>query len=1644
MPAARHAVRIVALSAAMLMLVGGAAARAASPEPDAALAGVLGDPRFAPHIVKALDARDKGLVDDTLDHLRQANNAIKRAKGANHPDQLPVLDLAAELLFDAGRLDDAVTPLKRAVAIRESLIAAGQAGNHPVAMASSLLLMGRAHASKGRFDSGLESLTKAVRVLDDSLGPSHEATQQARKELADAVAIFEETLGMDHPATSKAQRERIAVEVSVGDYAAAAHVLEGMLDAERVRAGGSGPPTAGVLALTGELARMIQCSGRPEDAVSLIETAVDRVGKSADSRRAAARCLRVLAEIHLEDDATHAAAEAARRALEIDSALGEAAAPAVTLDRLLLILAGEPEDADAAKALPQLSAQLTQHASQYPDEAALGFRLAARAALAAADNGSAADLSRQAADLDEPRLGPAHPDTLSDRLLFARSDMAAGNRDEALTILEAAHLDARTSLGASHSMTLEIAESIAECQTDLGHIDAAEKVVLALVSRRIPCAGKAHETRLVTVIDGVADALEADGEKSRAAALRDGLVSLRRAQFGADDARVADTLATLGRLRLAAKKWDDAIRFYEESLAIRERGGDPDHPESAACLLAVGKAYRAVKRHEDARTALSRAAAIWQVTLGGSHPVACETMKLLALTELSLGRPNAALPLMEKLLAAYDADPRTDPEHIARLLVKLAEVRTGRGDLDIARSHLARALALRSASDAVVTAVDVADFAKRNRLADDEDAITISGARQLADADASSTPAAGVVAETLRAAWELHAAGQREAARELVRARLSKAESEGLGDTAAQAELLVTLADMREEPLAAGPAVESYRRAAAIRGATLGDEHPATIAAALRLGGVGVTIGNASLARSMLAFATRGTSLTADHAGAAVLARDIAGQTALIALARDEAGFALDAIRAQRRLCAAGDPDAQASVLEHLGWRQFISGGLEDARMFRESVADAMDEGDLTHHRCARAAALAKAATAAARGDNSAADSLLEELVASDERVFESSDPRLAADLVRLAITRERAGRTAAGGVRPRAWAAIDTFQRRSGAKAGTCDVEAVVDLTAALVEADDVERAERVLKAVIDSINVPGARKPVTAGRLLLELGDLQLVRHPRQASRSFSEALRIVRDAVGGGHGIAVAAAIRLEAASRRAAEIEQAPLAGGPQGVSRPRDGTRRPAADVPSELRAAASGLAAPLGTMSRRAGQPSGQGEPSATPSPTDDRTTSGDAADPATQTTGHVGDASKPHRASELVWLLSRDAATMVTAPPAPQPAARVLTGAARPADRALSLGQRTEALKQSAETARANGDVSLELESLRQLGALEWNQYGGGSPRVIATMLRYAEAIREGGDHVRATALLTRARDMVEDGTSERVVASVLQARLHRDRGDTSAATESIMQAARELRVLMKSSLLTEPRRTDGTGADRERAVLLAALDVAREAVQSGLPEVAMSVCDVVRRMATDERLPTGIAACNVVVLVEARLARREATDAEPDARWLLDTALGGERGQSDPDLISERRALLARVLLAAERDEWTEHAVAATRALAARLAKATPETCPPRLVAASRELADAVVAGGDAAVVSPLVEGLKHAALACLPAGHEQTSPALEAASRLALASGREDVADALLEAAQSAAEIRRPAAPVSEAEVRDHTARADGYAQ
>ena len=152
-------------------------------------------------------------------------------------------------------------------------------------------------------------------------------------------------------------------------------------------------------------------------------------------------------------------------------------------------------------------------------------------------------------------------------------------------------------------------------------------------------------------------------------------------------------MVRLANARQASGNHTDAVTLYQKAIEIMEQVRSATDPEVAAILVPLAVSHRAVGANEQAEESLARGLAIWEASVGPDHPVTIATLKPLALVRLALRKNDAALPLMARLLASYDADPATPQTDTIKLLKKLAQIHETRGEAEIARSYLERAVA---------------------------------------------------------------------------------------------------------------------------------------------------------------------------------------------------------------------------------------------------------------------------------------------------------------------------------------------------------------------------------------------------------------------------------------------------------------------------------------------------------------------------------------------------------------------------------------------------------------------------------------------------------------------------------------------------------------------------------------------------------------------------------------------------------------------------------------------------------------------------------------------------------------------------------------------------------------------------------------
>ena len=655
-------------------------------------AGSESDTRVRQLVWDAQRKRESGQTTEALADLRTANAVIKKAKGAGHPDTLTVLDLAGAILFENGQFSEAQTPLQKAVSLRVTLVSEGQQVP-PLGFATALVMLAKAQMAAGTFDKAAGLLEKAIGMFESG---SDAGQNNAQAALASAAL------------------EQLAdVHFALGDSAAAVAAIEQLRDRQLARRA-TGPTE--VLATATLLARGHAWSGRAADAIEPLTSAIAACERARGDLKAVPPALRQLAELQSEMGDDEAARATVERAFDIDRKAFGDGHPAVIVDQLKLLridgLMGGGET--ALTAAEPLVGALQDLASQDDPLAAAGLIAAAEAWLQAGDVQRAADLAKQAFDLDTRLLGIEHPDTATAEAVLGRCLL--GGRSESGDVaaarprLEHALTVTRRVRGPFHPETLDLVVVAGGAAVRAADRKAAEQFLKTILDCGAPPRNDAAEAQVCGLADAVAALQAKAGDSDRARETRASLIKLRQKQFGEGHERVADVIVKLANARQAAGAHADAVPLYERAVVMMQALRGADQPDVAVILTPLAASYRELKANDKAEEALARSLAIWEASVGPNHPMTIEVVKRLALVRLVLRKDEAALPLMTRLLAAYDADPSTPPVDRIKLLKKLAQIHDGRGDSEISKRYLAQAvegeavLARKAAAEAAAAA----------------------------------------------------------------------------------------------------------------------------------------------------------------------------------------------------------------------------------------------------------------------------------------------------------------------------------------------------------------------------------------------------------------------------------------------------------------------------------------------------------------------------------------------------------------------------------------------------------------------------------------------------------------------------------------------------------------------------------------------------------------------------------------------------------------------------------------------------------------------------------------------------------------------------------------------------------------------------
>jgi len=643
---------------------------AAPPQPKPPAKKAAPNPTTAA-LEKAAALRKDGKPDEALEVLRIATRQVKKRRGVGHADLLPIYDAAGEILVETDPKEMAESLYEKSIAIRERLQREGHLQGED-ALGRTWYLLARVQLAANKVEDALDSATKAVRILDATRGPAHDDTLAAWEVLARGVAACEDLLGPDDPASRRAREGLSALNEAYGRFAEAIDSRRTMLATLEKRHGrDSGEASVEMM----RLHRLLLDSGRAGEAI----TAQERLagGESSEPAALEARlaALRMLAELHLAAEHFTAATDACERALAASEARYGKNHPEVRCDRLALLAIetrrGRGPDASV------IGETVTG-----PDEEILPafVRALARAAAVLLERGDVEDAracASRAIGGEESWKGIPPAARLEHRLLLGRC-LLAMKSPEARGVLGEAVAEARTALGPGATLTSLLELCLAECEPleddDGNKTDLSVPTVRRVMERELPRRDFVQEQEIARVIAAVVKRASSDPtgpQDAPPASLWDAYIESRARQFGEEHPATATARLLAGGARLAARDPQAALPLLRAGEAALEKSLGENHPDVGGALLLVGLCEQAAA-DDAAEKSLERALSIWTKVAGDDNEATVAATPALAMMKVGADHTAEALPLLERLRAAYEAQGPRDAWRTAEVLVPLA------------------------------------------------------------------------------------------------------------------------------------------------------------------------------------------------------------------------------------------------------------------------------------------------------------------------------------------------------------------------------------------------------------------------------------------------------------------------------------------------------------------------------------------------------------------------------------------------------------------------------------------------------------------------------------------------------------------------------------------------------------------------------------------------------------------------------------------------------------------------------------------------------------------------------------------------------------------------------------------------------------
>ncbi|MCL4456874.1 MAG: CHAT domain-containing protein [Nitrospirae bacterium] len=172
------------------------------------------------------------------------------------------------------------------------------------------------------------------------------------------------------------------------------------------------------------------------------------------------------------------------------------------------------------------------------------------------------------------------------------------------------------------------------------------------------------------------------------------VLAIREKALGSEHPDVATSLSNLAGQYESTGRYAEAEPLYKRELEIREKVFGREHPETAIVLRMLAELYRVTGRYAEAEPLYKRSLEIVEKAFGKDHFSVAASLSKLAMLYYSTGRYAEAEPLYTRALAIQEKTLGREHPAVAHILSPLAELYRATGRYGEAEPLYKRALAI--------------------------------------------------------------------------------------------------------------------------------------------------------------------------------------------------------------------------------------------------------------------------------------------------------------------------------------------------------------------------------------------------------------------------------------------------------------------------------------------------------------------------------------------------------------------------------------------------------------------------------------------------------------------------------------------------------------------------------------------------------------------------------------------------------------------------------------------------------------------------------------------------------------------------------------------------------------------------------------